>query len=138
MGASLFPKNQWPMIQQKGKKMQMHPILAISFSCPSTYSLNKNADVQEFKPLYIFKQVVVAYGVETLKVIDLLEFLGKIWQEFTQLESLYGGTMGTLTAASSRSAILGEVILNLADQLTKEDCGPLFLPLKKCNYGEKD
>ncbi|WOL17420.1 hypothetical protein Cni_G26212 [Canna indica] len=55
MGASRFPKNQWPMILQKGKKMQMHLTLAISFSYPSAYSLNKNADVQ----------VVVAYGAES-------------------------------------------------------------------------
>ncbi|WOL10101.1 myosin-2 heavy chain-like isoform X1 [Canna indica] len=40
-----------------------------------------------------------------------------------------------VSLASSRSAILGEVILNLTDHLTNEDSGPLFLPLKKCDSG---
>ncbi|KAG6500903.1 putative uncharacterized protein MYH16 isoform X1 [Zingiber officinale] len=40
-----------------------------------------------------------------------------------------------VSLASSRSAVLGEIILRLADYLGKEDSGLLFLPLKKCDAG---
>ncbi|XP_074591116.1 uncharacterized protein LOC141847021 [Curcuma longa] len=40
-----------------------------------------------------------------------------------------------VSLASSRPAVLGEVILRLADYLGKEDSGLLFLPLKKCDAG---
>ncbi|XP_009411507.2 uncharacterized protein LOC103993244 [Musa acuminata AAA Group] len=40
-----------------------------------------------------------------------------------------------VSPASARSIILGEVTLNVADYLGKEESGPLFLPLKKCDSG---
>ncbi|RWW09812.1 hypothetical protein GW17_00026683 [Ensete ventricosum] len=40
-----------------------------------------------------------------------------------------------VSPASARSIILGEVTLNVADYLGKEESSPLFLPLKKCESG---
>ncbi|URE28009.1 hypothetical protein MUK42_17857 [Musa troglodytarum] len=40
-----------------------------------------------------------------------------------------------VSPASARSIILGEVTLNVADYLGKEESGPLFLPLKNCDSG---
>ncbi|THU56655.1 hypothetical protein C4D60_Mb11t19520 [Musa balbisiana] len=40
-----------------------------------------------------------------------------------------------VSPASSRSVVIGEVTLNLADYLSSGETGPLLLPLKKCDSG---
>ncbi|CAL9069647.1 uncharacterized protein LOC135653093 [Musa acuminata AAA Group] len=40
-----------------------------------------------------------------------------------------------VSPASSRSVVIGEVTLNLADYLSSGEIGPLLLPLKKCDSG---
>lgn len=49
------------------------------------------------------------------------------WTSYQRLAYLLQG--------STRSGILGEATVNMADYLSSKASVPILLPLKKCNYG---